>query len=197
MWKLGHVFNHLGWGAEIAIDSGQKKQMAVNYQNRVPLLLQPLLQLPQLSSVPSDRRASGQPQMSQICVCCTGISGVPQFFPFISVMQLQDLKWIPTSYEHPFTVSFPVSELRPAPMNTTWLDDVLKEGSLQSPSKGSINVLQVLHQRSWCQTEKKQPLRTFTLKPLCLHSWGRPAGSTCKPKHVQQLLRIWQIHLNL
>lgn len=133
--------------------------MAVNYQNRVLLLLQPLLQLPQLSSFPSDRRASGQPEMSQICVCCMGISGAPQFFPFISVMQLQDLKWVPTSYEHPFTVSFPVSELRPAPMNRAWLDDVMKEGSLQSPSKGTISILQVLRQRSWADTRLRRSSR--------------------------------------
>lgn len=66
--------------------------MAVNFESRTLLLLQPLLQLPEFSSFPSDRRASGQPGMSHTRVCCTGVSGEPQFFPFICVTLLQGLK---------------------------------------------------------------------------------------------------------
>lgn len=99
-------------GGKIAIDSGWEKQMAVNYENRALLLLQPLLQLPQLSSFPSDSRASGQPEMSQTRMCCTGVSGEPQFFPFICVTLLQGLKWVtqplqPTSTLSLLTVIFP------------------------------------------------------------------------------------------
>lgn len=73
------------------MDSDWEKQMAMNYENRALLLLQPLLQLPQLSSFPSDSRAPGQPQMSQTCVCI-GTSGEPQLFPAICVTLLQGLK---------------------------------------------------------------------------------------------------------
>lgn len=43
------MFLTVWWGG-IAIDSDWEKQMAMNYENRALLLLQPLLQLPQLSS---------------------------------------------------------------------------------------------------------------------------------------------------
>lgn len=55
--------------------------MAMNYENRALLLLQPLLQLPQLSSAPSDRGAPGQPQMSQTRVCVQASLENPAF-PF-------------------------------------------------------------------------------------------------------------------
>lgn len=99
--------------------------------------------------------------MSQTHVCCTGISGEPYFFPFICVTLLQGLKWVarplyPTSTLSPLTLSSSVSELRPTPMSTAWLDGIMQEGSLHSPSKGAISILQVLHQKSWANTKLRR-----------------------------------------
>lgn len=73
--------------------------MAMNYENRALLLLQPLLQLPQLSSAPSDRGAPGQPQMSQTRVCVQASLENPAF-PFRLWALLQGLKRV-TQPPHP------------------------------------------------------------------------------------------------
>lgn len=52
-----------------------------------------------------------------------------------------------------------------------------KQGWYWHPLSGAPKVL------SWCWDAEKEPLRTPTLKPSCLHSLGRPA-----PKDVQQPL---------
>lgn len=63
----------------------------------------------------------------------------------------------PISYKHPFpSLSSSVSELHPTPMSTAWLDGIMQKGSLHSPSKGAISILQVLHQKSWPNTKLRR-----------------------------------------
>lgn len=152
------------WWGEIAIDSDWEEQMAMNYENRTLLLLQPLLQLPQLSSFPSDRRAPGQPQMSHTRVC-TGISGEPQLSPFLCVTLLQGLRRVARPL-HPKNTLSPRTDFS---QDVGWhraggISTVSKQGWYWHPPSGAPKVL------SWCRDAEKEPVRTPTLKPSCLHS---------------------------
>lgn len=167
------------WWGEIAIDSDWEEQMAMNYENRALLLLQPLLQLPQLSSFPSDRRAPGQPQMSQTCVC-TGISGEPQFFLFVCVTLLQGLKRVAQALHPKDTLSlalnFPSAQDVANPDQHSvagWypaggISTVSKQGWYWHPPSGAPKVL------SWCWDAEKEPVGTPTLKTPCLYSLEDP-----------------------
>jgi len=88
--KSGHVFNHLGGKNSYRFWLGEADGSELREQGTAAVAAAAATATAQL--FPSDRRASGQPEMSWACVCSSGVSGELLFFPFICVALLQGLK---------------------------------------------------------------------------------------------------------
>lgn len=192
------MFLTVWWGG-IAIDSDWEKQMAMNYENRALLLLQPLLQLPQLSSFHLTEGPLGSHRWVRV-LCVQASLENPRFslsFVWHCFRVWKELLR-PYNLRTPFPLNllFPVPKMWPTLTSTLWLAGIMQEGSLQSLGKGDIGILPVVHQKSSADAERQGRSQ-----------WGHPHWShlACTPQTCTQgctattlqSIRIWLTHLNL
>lgn len=198
--KSGHVFNHLGRKNSYRFWLGEADGSGLREQDTAAVAAATATATVQLFSIWQKGLWAAKDE-SDLCMLYRHLWRIP-VFPFHLCHTAAGVEMnctAPASYKHPFPSHsvFPSVWTAASPNGHSMAGLHHAGGNLESPSKGAINILQVLHPKIWANVKLSRSSNWgpshWSLGKICRLHWQTQG---CAATTLQSF-KIWSTHLNL